>query len=742
MAVIVQKPTLSRHSLIPTLIGLAICYSFAYNYFLFNAVQNDVNNDAECPVTYAGDDHESPYCSEVRLFRAWHDADAMHDESEASLLAETPNTSTVGQQSAVDVLGKVIPFGSQEVQEVDATTSQAEEVAAAEQRRVQEAQLRREKFDELEKQVRASLSQHSVTPWAKHLMDDQKRMEAESAALERHHKDRVLVHWQADIDRLDSKIQALVHADAETPWKIELAKLKQLVQHDIGLNSSTSVGDDQKVFAIRHIQLDKLEEALRGKPRSNLSAPLAQSGSLAFEIKHLRARLELEMSTQAVQGVQGKQTAADIGDRTTKLENSLTDLLLHHKAWEEKSATQESVATHTSSSGRLRGAQNAGKQHSVTVESANPKPVAFMDKRLYWSSVTKLSHLVVTGAAHDVETVVSKSDVRHLNWGGFIPKVACITAISYSTRTKARMMYFIDNFKLQSYEGPKELVLVYNQSDTHAARLVRKYADGVYIKSVAARDARDFPSSAALRYGAWSTDADVVARWEFEEWHDPKRLSMQVRAMAATSKPACILQSTPDQSRKTDLKAEAFVQETSLIGERSWMKAYWQPFSGKENANVVSPPAAHLVQLAMTAPQPKKDESQGKPVSNFRATTTKEANQAVHEWTMDECLDLDTNATVLASNTEEAIDKNMGHDMSKMFHKLAARRRDITQRMVLLCVETTMKSELQEHIFKRQHLEQMLGIRDELDKHLSAVAVLYAGKAPLTQEEASAPVNA
>mmetsp|Transcript_106989 Transcript_106989/g.194681 ORF Transcript_106989/g.194681 Transcript_106989/m.194681 type:complete len:110 (+) Transcript_106989:41-370(+) len=109
---------------------------------------------------------------------------------------------------------------------------------------------------------------------------------------------------------------------------------------------------------------------------------------------------------------------------------------------------------------------------------------------------------------------------------------------------------------------------------------------------------------------------------------------------------------------------------------------------------------------------------------------------------MDECLDLDTNATVLASNTEEAIDKNMGHDMSKMFHKLAARRRDITQRMVLLCVETTMKSELQEHIFKRQHLEQMLGIRDELDKHLSAVAVLYAGKAPLTQEEASAPVNA
>merc|ERR1719247_3392498 len=114
------------------------------------------------------------------------------------------------------------------------------------------------------------------------------------------------------------------------------------------------------------------------------------------------------------------------------------------------------------------------------------------------------------------------------------------------------MMYFINNFRLQDYEGSRQLVLVYHHADPDAAELVRTYADGSYIKGLAAQGNETFPSAAALRYGAWSSDADVIARWDFEEWHDPSRLSMQVRALAMAAKPASVLAS--DAQPRTDAK--------------------------------------------------------------------------------------------------------------------------------------------------------------------------------------------
>merc|ERR1719454_2132706 len=84
-------------------------------------------------------------------------------------------------------------------------------------------------------------------------------------------------------------------------------------------------------------------------------------------------------------------------------------------------------------------------------------------------------------------------------------------------------MYFINNFRLQDYEGPRQLVLVYEYTDAEAAELARKYVDGYYIKAVATRSEK-FPSTESLRYGAWSSDADVIAQWDFDEWHDPSRL--------------------------------------------------------------------------------------------------------------------------------------------------------------------------------------------------------------------------
>merc|ERR1719375_3136719 len=101
---------------------------------------------------------------------------------------------------------------------------------------------------------------------------------------------------------------------------------------------------------------------------------------------------------------------------------------------------------------------------------------------------------------------------------------------------------------------------------------------------------------------------------------------------------------------------------------------------------------------------------------------------AVHERTLQECLDLDNNLEIpaITADTETMIDKSLGHQTSKAFHKLMARRHDITQRLQLLCMETTMASDMQTHTSKKQRVEQMLSIRTELDKHIEKVAELFS----------------
>lgn len=323
------------------------------------------------------------------------------------------------------------------------------------------------------------------------------------------------------------------------------------------------------------------------------------------------------------------------------------------------------------------------------------------------------------------------------------------------------MMYFVDNFKLQDYEGERQLLLVYHHDDTDAAELVKQYANGVTIKGVAARSgsAQEFPNSQALRYGAWSADADVIARWEFEEWHDPSRLSMQVRALAATARPGCILGRKPEQSTigntaepTNGATAEkSVVADTSLAGSRSWMKVYWKPhlLESSVDESWVPPPEAHIVQLNMFNVRLASDASPLQPVHAQEVKdvepkhAVEEVPTKVHEWSLQECLELDNSPAVppLAAETEAALDKNNGQGMSKMFHKLMTRRHDISQKLQLLCMETNMESDLKEHTFKRQHVEQMVSIRGHLDKHIASVVDSFPDLKQLAAEETKSAVG-
>jgi hypothetical protein len=70
--------------------------------------------------------------------------------------------------------------------------------------------------------------------------------------------------------------------------------------------------------------------------------------------------------------------------------------------------------------------------------------------------------------------------------------------------------------------------------------------------------------------------------------------------LAATARPACILGRKPDQPTSGSPDEQHVVADSSLVGAKSWMKVYWQPFPTEETGeDLVPPPEAHIVQLNM-----------------------------------------------------------------------------------------------------------------------------------------------
>jgi hypothetical protein len=158
------------------------------------------------------------------------------------------------------------------------------------------------------------------------------------------------------------------------------------------------------------------------------------------------------------------------------------------------------------------------------------------------------------------------------------------------------MKYFIDNFNLQSYEGDRELIIVHHHEDSEARRLIKTVADGQRIRGVATRTHEKMPSTLALRFGAWlATKADVIARWDFEDYHHPQRLSMQVRALAMSSRPASLLTTaSSDLTNLTSAHEHGF-----LVGEARWMHEHWYPLLEEEAAVLKGTEASHLVVVDM-----------------------------------------------------------------------------------------------------------------------------------------------
>lgn len=255
-----------------------------------------------------------------------------------------------------------------------------------------------------------------------------------------------------------------------------------------------------------------------------------------------------------------------------------------HKAWEEAFAEKVAAQLREMCSDLRHRSQSHCKEFLANEVHAPEHPA------LHWPAKTAGAD-AATGVV-----VANRSLILSAHWSGHIPSVACIALIPESPRVESWMRYFVDNFRQQNYEGGKRLVMVYHHSDHKTAKLVKQYADGLFIKAAAARG-EAFPSAAAARFGMWQAqDAEIVARWDFEAWHHPERLNTQVRALALSARPASLLArwKVLDGAGGNATESSGARWDGSLVGDSAWMRSYWYPFLD-ENDAVINGHAPHEV---------------------------------------------------------------------------------------------------------------------------------------------------
>jgi len=98
-------------------------------------------------------------------------------------------------------------------------------------------------------------------------------------------------------------------------------------------------------------------------------------------------------------------------------------------------------------------------------------------------------------------------------------------------------------------------------------------------------------------------DADIVARWDFEAWHHPERLNMQVRALSLARRPASLLArwTAVNSTGSKDIVDAGVHWDGSLAGENGWMKTNWYPFLRESEVGVVG---SHAVEEVVSVDEP------------------------------------------------------------------------------------------------------------------------------------------
>lgn len=320
---------------------------------------------------------------------------------------------------------------------------------------------------------------------------------------------------------------------------------------------------------------------------------------------------------------------------------------------------------------------------------------------LQWRAVRSWKEHLRAPATTRAPTTVTYQQVRHLRWQGAVPKIGLISVVPGGFWAEARVRYAVNKFKAQTYEGAKQLVLVYHHADERTAELVRGVADGSYIRGAAVRGSSQLPSTAAFRYGAWLSDADVIARLDykgFDSWPNPRRLAMQVKALALSGRPACLLEEQPSANSTA-------AAASTIVGEAQWMREEWYPLLGEELAVLEHAQSDRVVRLAVQSHHPKDlsaSQSTVEKGSNLKLAEAEASRDstAVRSATDSAVLDEAVQAGIAAcaslpeappadSSLGQKMEQKLGKELETRLKDLEAVRRDLVGKLRQLCAEAT-----------------------------------------------------
>lgn len=587
------KESSKRSSIVlPCLLGLTMAYQVLFHFIVWQKMPADkVESSVMCwgSKGAAGQGNEiANQCAEVEVFQEWQASPELEFERiedwtltepdllMVNLVGEAKlNSSVSGAAQSVASVG--LNFQSNSVEQPDRAKEASNSTV-------------------IEKKTESKNSTADSDHWAADLLSLQARMDMEMHRLTELHKvhmehhqrsvSKMAPHEKIEKPELLSKIEDLQREMCADPRrKSHPTCVSFLSSHPVhhGKNSSEWIASlEAAQVPVKSKYNDSRQEATKKPAKGTMKLrKVARKGRSALIMEDLK----------------NKMHDLDVG---------LEKIRHKHEVWEKSMASRamalrvqmcsESHHKHNKACDDLWHQLNADQAPDQAEKKANaiseePEVVADPLHLLHLPTLApppKKGSRFMKKTSPPPHQVLKSDDLRSKHWGGKIPKVACIMAIPMSNATsedlkrQSAVQNAIDAFRSESYEGSKQLIVVYHFQDRQAAKLAKQNADGFLIKAIRARG--EVPSTMALRFGAWESDrdADIVARWDIDSFHHPERLSMQVRALGYSGRPASVnmwgAQLTPDGKRS--VIGEPLGLENSMVGLRSWMERNWHPFAG------------------------------------------------------------------------------------------------------------------------------------------------------------------
>eukprot|EP00929_Paragymnodinium_shiwhaense_P005276 TRINITY_DN106_c0_g2_i1.p1 TRINITY_DN106_c0_g2~~TRINITY_DN106_c0_g2_i1.p1 ORF type:complete len:908 (-),score=199.25 TRINITY_DN106_c0_g2_i1:84-2807(-) len=598
-----------------------------------------------------------------------------------------------------------------------------------------QALAKQSKFDELYETAMARLKNHSsVSDWADHLQEQQAEMQYKLEHLHDHD-----------------------HAHGKKATGQNHTLLDQIVHFGARLCNSA---ERQQHAACR--ELETMFSSVPGHSDSLQHAMSAEALARHERHENWRARLDAEFASHTAQLENAKH---DREEKDHKWKQSFEDSA--HSYLEDlcsdpdragypacatlrqhASTTTKTAADSAATSARLRGApaaQDSERQSASTpsgrldaatsrslrgatvVQSVARPATSPTSSRLRGSAASPgpstWADVVAAGSGRgkasqdlgrlwkttDKQTwLVSRDQLMSYQWTeDKKPAVACIVAITPEDATDAKLVALISNFRLQTYEGRRVLMLLHRNTDTAVGEMLQRYANSSSIRAVAVRSIGEFPSTTALRYGAWAADAEIIARWNMDEWYHPQRLTMQIESMLLSGRPASLLKSwtvhgTLEGAFETNI-SDKTGWEGSLVGEASWMKSHWMPLLSEERhmLDIQSYDLAQVDMPELMAYDVEASTDWHDVLSHFNATEDQVSRLAMPSVCSQQATD----------KLEDDFEISVGAELSDAYKALLASRHAVSGSLQTLCEELAAAAEPPQHhrlVKQAEHIAELL----------------------------------